>query len=174
MRKSILLSAALLAVAPLAQSAGTAVENASLIKFIRVTGVTYIKDGDQILSTLRAGAQLPDAPDNRLQLSVADGRAELMAGDTLLTAATGTEFGVLASSATLEINNTVAKTPLQLKTRAGNIILLTQGTTFKASPQGVLSVEKGKALFTVMATGETKVLAAGSTVKEEQQAKAAK
>jgi hypothetical protein len=157
---------ALAILAMLCCAAAHAQDNTS-IKFLRVTGMTYIKEGDQILLTLRAGAPLPPAPSDSLDMAVADGRAELEAAGMDISASAGTEFSVsVSSSGAAEMSDILSTDPLQVKTKPGNIILLTQGTTVAVAPGGPVTVKSGKALFTFMSTGETKALGAGNSICE--------
>jgi len=136
-----------------------------LITFTRITGITHIKNGDEILRTLTPGAAPAQPPANRIGVYVAEGRVEIAVSSCALSAAAGAEFTLSADTASVRIAVGSAA-PAQLSNCAGRVAVITANSEFyfqTADGAVLFKTIKGKVLLSDPVSGETKVLADGDS-----------
>ena len=136
------------------------------MKITKITGTVNIMKDGVIVKTLKPGDAIPVITDNKLSFAVVEGSMEVEAGGKTITATTGSNFTVTSNNG--QVNVALgAGAPVAVRTESGNNVVLTPNSEIKmitANEKVEIKVEKGNAVVSNAAGGETQNLAAGQTV----------
>ncbi|OGR53019.1 MAG: hypothetical protein A2049_04665 [Elusimicrobia bacterium GWA2_62_23] len=136
------------------------------MKITKITGTVNIMKDGVIVKTLKPGDAIPVITDNKLSFAVVEGTMEVEAGGKTITATTGSNFTVTSNNG--QVNVALgAGAPVAVRTESGNNVVLTPNSEIKmitANEKVEIKVEKGNAVVSNAAGGETQNLAAGQTV----------
>ena len=136
------------------------------MKITKITGTVNIMKDGVIVKTLKPGDAIPVITDNKLSFAVVEGTMEVEAGGKTITATTGSNFTVTSNNG--QVNVALgAGAPVAVRTESGNNVVLTPNSEIKmitANEKVEIKVEKGNAVVSNAAGGETQNVAAGQTV----------
>lgn len=136
------------------------------MKITKITGTVNIMKDGVIVKTLKPGDAIPVITDNKLSFAVVEGTMEVEAGGKTITAATGSNFTVTSNNG--QVNVALgAGAPVAVRTESGNNVVLTPNSEIKmitSNEKVEIKVEKGNAVVSNAAGGETQNLGAGQTV----------
>jgi hypothetical protein len=136
------------------------------MKITKITGTVNIMKDGVIVKTLKPGDAIPVITDNKLSFAVVEGTMEVEAGGKTITAATGSNFTVTSNNG--QVNVALgAGAPVAVRTESGNNVVLTPNSEIKmitSNEKVEIKVEKGNAVVSNAAGGETQNLTAGQTV----------
>lgn len=136
------------------------------MKITKITGTVNIMKDGVIVKTLKPGDAIPVITDNKLSFAVVEGTMEVEAGGKTITATTGSNFTVTSNNG--QVNVALgAGAPVAVRTESGNNVVLTPNSEIKmitANEKVEIKVEKGNAVVSNAAGGETQNVAAGQTI----------
>lgn len=136
------------------------------MKITKIAGTINIMKDGVIVKTLKPGDAIPVITDNKLSFAVVEGSMEVEAGGKTITAGTGSNFTVTSNNG--QVNVALgAGVPVAVRTESGNNVVLTPNSEVKmitSSEKVEIKVEKGNAVVSNAAGGETRNLGAGQTV----------
>jgi quercetin dioxygenase-like cupin family protein len=151
---------------PAAKPASAKPVPAKGMKITKITGTVNIMKDGVIVKTLKPGDPIPVITDNKLSFAVVEGTMEVEAGGKTITASTGSNFTVTSNNG--QVNVALgAGAPVAVRTESGNNVVLTPNSEIKmitANEKVEIKVEKGNAVVSNAAGGETQNLGAGQTV----------
>ena len=136
------------------------------MKITKITGTVNIMKDGVIVKTLKPGDAIPVITDNKLSFAVVEGTMEVEAGGKTITATTGSNFTVSSTNGQVSVA-LGAGAPVAVRTESGNNVVLTPNSEIKmitSNEKVEIKVEKGNAVVSNAAGGETQNLAAGQTV----------